>query len=605
MVYLAWTPQETLQKALTPFKEGGYVKNASIPMKNQSKVTKKTAYTPLTREQFTKAQAAGFSPEQIIEMEKRRKLDMTPDSERKLSDRTILPKNKEEVAWRLKEWLDIFKWYASIPYKLASWVAQGIKTAVTPWEQGIVGRTLWNLKEWTKEIIAREEAQWRTPATALKQLWTVARTGNRIVGDIFWTGVQQLPQNVQQDVWAVVEPVWNVIQWGLNLIPNQDVRDITEAWLNFLPLKAGKVNTKLAKKWVNLEKWALEMVRKDAESIALPSMKELGKRQRGIVAEDIIETKWFPFKKQELVRSPKEALAIEETTRLLQEGKLKKWMSEIQKREVVNAEVENLSKTLETNLRASNVSIPKAQVETLFDELSSTIIDNPSIVWEAESAINKLLPQLRKQLTKETYFPEDILQLRKDFDKAIAKAKWEGVFDPKLENAFSTAVRDFRQWLNNKVSELVPDAKVKQILDRQSALYTVEKTLSDRWAWQATSLAWQLLNKVQDITGIPRTEIIEFTTALWLWTVAAPFLAPLSATIWVWFWLKKLSELAMSSWNRARIGKILKKFDDAVAKNPSKKAEINNAKTKFINFAIYNLTKNGNNNTSDTGADNR
>lgn len=590
--------QETLKNGSLPtLQTSPILKQTVLP---QKKVAPVSSYIPITKEKFDLLKSKWFSIDQIVAIEKRRKAQSGTTQEISAIP-TTQPSYLDKVKWGL----ETAQQYANVPITALSGILWGIKTAVTPWEQGIIWRSIDKLKQWYNEINTREQEQGRNPTTALQQLGTVARTWNQIVWDIFQTWTKELlPRPVQQDVAKVTEPVGKVIQAWLNLIPNQDVRDITEAGLNFLPLKVGKVWTKLAKEWVNLERWALEMVRKDAENIALPSIKELGKKQRWTLSWNIVETKWFPFKKQEIVRSPKEALAVEEATRLLQEWKLKNWMSELQKREVVNNEVENLSKSLETNLRSSNISIPKAKVETLFDDLSNTILDNPSIVWDAESALKKLLPQLRKQLTKETYFPEDILQLRKDFDKAITKAKWEWVFDPKLENAFTTAVRDFRQWLNEKVSELVPDAKVKQILDRQSALYTVDKTLSDRWASQANTFAWQILNKVQGITGIPRTEIIEFTTALWLWTVAAPFLAPLSATIWVWFGLKKLSELVASSGNKAKLAKILKKFDEAVINNPWKKVQINNAKTKFINFALYNLSKNGDNTTSDTGDNN-
>lgn len=98
-------------------------------------------------------------------------------------------------------------------------------------------------------------------------------------------------------------------------------------------------------------------------------------------------------------------------------------MSEIQKNNVIKDEIENLSKTLEPNLRASEVNMSKDDVNKMFTELSQQILDNPTIVGDAETSLKKLLPTLQSKLTKEVYYPEDILQLRKDFDSAIRKAK--------------------------------------------------------------------------------------------------------------------------------------------------------------------------------------
>lgn len=92
------------QSPYSPVIDQSKIKQPLVPKKEVLPQKKKpVGYVPLTREQFMKAQNAGFTPDQIIEMEKRRKLNLTPGSERKFSDRTILPKSKEETLGRLKE----------------------------------------------------------------------------------------------------------------------------------------------------------------------------------------------------------------------------------------------------------------------------------------------------------------------------------------------------------------------------------------------------------------------------------------------------------------------------------------------------------------------
>lgn len=385
--------------------------------------------------------------------------------------------------------------------------------------------------------------------------------------------------------WAVLPWAWTVAtQWAVK------VAEATWKWVLKWTQKVWNLASSQARK---IDTRALEQIRKDAEEIALPTIKELWKRQKWEIFWDVIETwDWF-FKKQELVRNPQDSLSIEETTRLINEGKLSKSMSEIQKRNVIEAEIENLSKTLDSNLRSTNVNISKSDMNKLFDDLSNQIIDNPVIVWDAETSLRKLLPTLKSKLDKEIYYPEDILQLRKDFDNAIRKAKWEWVFDPKTESAFTTAIRDFRQWLNNKVAELVPDANVKQILDKQSSLYNVSKTLSDRFSWQANSLIWRVLNKVQWVTWVPRTEIIELTTALWLAGIISPLIAPVSWVIAAGYLWKKWIQYLTRPENKRKVARILRKFDEAINNNPSKASEIKKSKQEFEN--IFLNKNNGNN----------
>jgi hypothetical protein len=340
----------------------------------------------------------------------------------------------------------------------------------------------------------------------------------------------------------------------------------------------------LATKSRKLDLSAAEQNLIDAESIALPTLKEIGKKDKRALFGRTIESGKWPFAKQEIVRTPAEVNSIKEVSKLLDSGAMKKGMTPIQKREVIEQSIWEISDTLNSNLRASNISISQKQMDDLFDELSQSVIDNPIIVGNAESSIKKLLPTLKKGLTKDEYFPEDILQIRKDFDKAIRAAKWEWVFDPNLENAFSTAIRDFRQGLNNKVSELVPDAQVKDLLSRQSALFNASKTLEDRFVSQANSFAGRLLSKVQEVTGVPRTEIVELATALGLAGVSIPFAAPLAWVVWAVAigreWFKMLTRPAI----KKKIAQILRKYEYAIKNNPAKAKEITESKEAFENL---------------------
>lgn len=65
------------QSPYSPVIDQSKIKQPLVPKKEVLPQKKKpVGYVPLTREQFMKAQNAGFTPDQIIEMEKRRKSEM-------------------------------------------------------------------------------------------------------------------------------------------------------------------------------------------------------------------------------------------------------------------------------------------------------------------------------------------------------------------------------------------------------------------------------------------------------------------------------------------------------------------------------------------------
>lgn len=417
----------------------------------------------------------------------------------------------------------------------------------------------------------------------------------------------------------IVEPIIKSIPWTTEWIQkfwdwysvfkkeNPNLADVVEWWANLASLApiSPKITQpiketvkKTIMEWVEkiipssekIVQSADEALRKQAEEIALPRLQDMGMREKSWVARDVIETPWIgPFKKQELVRSPQEALAIEETARLMKEWKVKKWASELSNASAIDDEIGTLSKELEWKFVNSpnQPVLKKVEVESFIDDISKKVIENPSIVGSSEQSAMKLITEIKKWLTKEDYSPSDLLQLRKDLDAAIKRVKWEGAFDPKLENAFTTAFREFRQGINGKINELVPDAKVRQTLDRQSALYTARETLDARWAKQSNSIIWQALNKIQNVTWIPRTEIIELWTALGLIGVSAPIVAPISTAIATWYGIKKWLWIVLSPKNKIRIANIVEKLDDAIKKNPWKEKEISGFKNLFIKTLNY------------------
>ena len=380
-----------------------------------------------------------------------------------------------------------------------------------------------------------------------------------------------------------IEGVFNVGQ--LAPVPlAKPLANVAKQWGKVIVKQAEKVVPDLWKTAMKLKSKADLWFRQQAEEIALPKLSDMWIRDRNKVAWDVIETKPWLFTKEELVRSPQESLAIEEVSRLIKEWKVKKWASEIKNSAAIEWEIANLSKTLDADMKdIVHKPMTKVEVEALFDDIAKNLDENP-VLGELKTTTDRVIAQLRKNLNKDTYSASDLIQLRKQFDADIRKFKWDLPFSPERETAFSTILRDFRQWLNNKAAELVPDAKVRQLLDRQSALYIARDTIESRWARQANTTIWRILSKIQKTTGIPRTEIIELSTALWLlwaWTLA-PIVNPVATAITAWALVKAWAKRILSPQNKLRLSNLLNKIDSALKKNPND-SELIKVKQLFTN----------------------
>lgn len=331
-----------------------------------------------------------------------------------------------------------------------------------------------------------------------------------------------------------------------------------------------------------------EAFRKQAEDIAVPKLSEMGMREKQKVAWNVVETKpWF-FKKEELIRTSQEALAIEEVSRMLKEWKIKKGSTELQKANAIETEIGWLAEALKWRLdnTPNPVNVSKIEVEWLLNNISKNIDRNPFLKsWDLDRSAKQIIENIREKLTKDSYTPSELLEIRKQLDADIKQFKWEKVFWPDIENALSTTIKDFRQWLNNKVAELVPDADVRNFLDKQSALYDALDNVNTKWSKQANSTIGRVLSKVQSVTGIPRTEIIELTTALGL--LWASSLAPIVTPIAVWATAiaggKKAVWAILSPKNKVKLANIITKLDEAIKKNPWD-AELLKAKDLFSKF---------------------
>jgi len=314
-----------------------------------------------------------------------------------------------------------------------------------------------------------------------------------------------------------------------------------------------------SKKASKLEADIVESSFKEAEDIAVKRFNDLTKSEKRGRSEDIIKT---GVVKKDLVRTPNEDAAIREIKNLVDEKKIKRGDTAIKQRDVVNSEIENFATTLVSKLKNSEVKIPKTEVDELFTSIKQELIESPSLVGNAEAMADKLSEQFLKLAKKDVMTPAELLQLRKDIDATAKKFKPK-TFEATSQNAFTETLTAYRRGINNLLEQKVPEADVKNLLRKQSDLYTAQKNILDNVANEAASIAARALKGFENITGLPRTEMIE--TVVLLGSVGAGALAPSAGAIGGTLFTAKAAKEALTSRPvKAAIAKTLRSFDEAI-----------------------------------------
>lgn len=158
----------------------------------------------------------------------------------------------------------------------------------------------------------------------------------------------------------------------------------------------------------------------------------------------------------------------------------------------VNAVQDGISSTakeLRTNLSGDIQAILSPEDLTNLEKTIKTEISkNPVLVGDAGTQAQRIFDHFKELLPKgKDITMNEVLDARQGLDRWIEKIKGTNAFDPKTENAFSTALRAVRQGANNIMESKVPDAGVKKLLRKQTLLYDAVENLSPKAAKEVGS----------------------------------------------------------------------------------------------------------------------
>jgi len=171
---------------------------------------------------------------------------------------------------------------------------------------------------------------------------------------------------------------------------------------------------------------------------------------------------------------------------------------------VIDEAVSKEAATLKGALKENEVTFTRQEFNEQLDAALVRLADNPLIVGDAEKTAKRIVVKMN-QLTKDNPSTgSGLLQARKELDRWMLSQKGPNVFDPKLENAMTIALREVRQTTNNFIAQKATAVNVKESLSTQSTLLRAMDNIKPKAAVEgknAAIRAWQNVSQILPLRG--------------------------------------------------------------------------------------------------------
>ncbi len=168
------------------------------------------------------------------------------------------------------------------------------------------------------------------------------------------------------------------------------------------------------------------------------------------------------------------ANAAEEIKPLVQAGKVSRKFSNVQNANAVHDEIVSTAEQLKSELRAQDIVpiVGRDEIHSVLRDAARELGEFPTMTGDAGGVATDLLKKFQTLLPKEGDVTAiDILNARQKLDQWVKTFSKGDIFDPKMENAKSVALRAVRQNLNKLIAKKAPSVGVAKMLAKQSRLY--------------------------------------------------------------------------------------------------------------------------------------
>ena len=425
-------------------------------------------FTPLTEEQYNNAKNSGFTHQQIIEMEKKRKADNTPA--------------QKEPNYFKRVWSQ----YSQAGQDIVSGIEKGA------------------------EQVARGEVQGGVRG-ALNIAGGLGRSALRTVGAV--TGATFAPITEA----PLIKPALEKAGAGISKIPGVDIiigkvtelaqkhPELAKDFQNIIDIAIvggggatqKPVGTALKRAGVEIEKAGVEALNVVKQKFALDLVKPI--ETKAVKLEQVGRTTEAGglFKKDIVTPTKFEESAAKEVSQISGISKKNTFQKNFNLIRDFNREQ---AKQLESDVAKFNFIIPKKEVMSRLDDAAKELESSPLVVGDAAKTAQRLIEGARKIINENEGTGSGLLKARKDYDKWVLSQKPK-VFDATAENAFTTANNAVRRTLNDLLDEKAPNIGIKDSLRKQSSLFNAMENVGPKAAEEANTVFGRTMQRVGRTLG--------------------------------------------------------------------------------------------------------
>lgn len=154
---------------------------------------------------------------------------------------------------------------------------------------------------------------------------------------------------------------------------------------------------------------------------------------------------------------------------------------------IIRDELKSEAKKLAENIGKYKMKAKDSFVSSRLDEAKNNALENIYIIGDQskEQTTNRIFDNAKRIINESDKTPLGLLNARKKFDKWVIDQRGKGVFDDTKETAVSTSLLEARKTINNMISEIVPEAGVKDSLKNQSNMYSALSNIDPKAAREA------------------------------------------------------------------------------------------------------------------------
>lgn len=164
----------------------------------------------------------------------------------------------------------------------------------------------------------------------------------------------------------------------------------------------------------------------------------------------------------------------------------------------IAAENRTEAKQLMKVLKSAKVIIEPQKITAARDNVTAELMKQSFMVGDAKKASKKMIKEVSSLMKKNGNTANGVLKTRQEFD-IWAKSQIKGIADSEVNTARKASWTAIRNSLNGLVAEAVPDAKVRESLNKQSHLFKALNNIKPKAGAEGKNIISRGIQNTKDL----------------------------------------------------------------------------------------------------------